>query len=314
MTDLMTVAYACDDNYSRHLAVSIASLIHHYPIKKKLEIFVFDAGISESNKGKISKLNSENVIIKFIGIDISMFDGYPLTIKHISLATYFRLKLPSLLPDHKKVIYFDVDILIGDDISDMWDIDIGNKSIAAVIEPEISLNNIEHLNNIGIKGGGYFYFNAGSLIINLAKLRDSKFEDKVVVYLCKYSEKLTYQDQDILNGILYDDVKYISPKYNYMPMYRNILSKKRRYQINMIPYTVREIKKLKKSACIYHFCGKRKAWMQTCTSTGFHLYKKFQDKTEWKGTEYVDYDLVRGREKLNYIYRRCVLRIMNFIV
>ncbi|WP_153445923.1 glycosyltransferase family 8 protein [Vibrio algicola] len=312
MKECITVTYACDDNYSRHLAVSIASLIDNYSMSKRLDIFVFDAGISKENRGKIQKLERNNIGIKFVQIDVNMFDGYPLTIEHISLATYFRLKLPSLLPSHKKVVYFDVDIIINDDISKMWDVSLEGKSIAAVIEPEVSLNNKEHLRCIGVDGD-FFYFNAGVLILDLDRLRRLNFEGKVIDYLGKYSSLLVYQDQDILNGMLFNDVKYLSPFYNYMPMYRNILSKKRRYQINLIPYTELEIKKLKKTACVYHFCGRRKAWMQSCTSSGFHLYKKYQHKTEWRDADYTDLEQIKGLVKANYIYRRFILRLMNFL-
>ncbi len=309
MNDTMTVVFACDNNYAKFLGVAIASLVDNFSKDKSLEIIVFNSGINDENKSIIKKIAKNNIDIVFIDIDESIFKDYPLTIEHISLATYFRLKLPSLLPKHSKVIYLDVDVLIGSDLSPIWDINIENYALGAVIEPVLSLKNKQYMEKIGIKNLDCFYFNAGSLIINLDYLRHIDFENSVVDYLSEFSGVIQYQDQDILNGILHDHVLYISPRYNFMPMYRTILSRKKKDMIDLLPYTLNEIKNLKKTAAVYHYCGKRKAWMSTCTHYGFNLYKKYLRVTDWKDQDYSDKGTVPFFRQIGLFFKRLKVRL-----
>ncbi len=279
-----TVVFACDDNYAKYLAVTMASLIANFDKEKDLEIIVFDAGISNQSKEKLSRLKNDKTVIHFIEIDPQIFADYPLTIEHISVATYFRLKLPSLLSNYRKVVYLDVDILVNKDVSPMWDIDIHTKAIAAVQEPYGKVVSKEYHEKIGIQDSNHKYFNAGILVMDLEKLRASNFEDRVVSYLEKYKGNIEYQDQDILNAVLQGNVEYIHPKYNYIPSYRNLLSPKRKSILDSLPYTKQEIVSLKNDATIYHYCGKKKPWMYGCTHHGSALYLKYQAATAWKGT------------------------------
>jgi lipopolysaccharide biosynthesis glycosyltransferase len=58
-----------------------------------------------------------------------------------SLATYYRLFLPTLLPKSiDKVIYMDCDSIINDSLKDLWEEDIEGYDIAGVLDV-ISLDN-----------------------------------------------------------------------------------------------------------------------------------------------------------------------------
>lgn len=278
-----TVVFACDDNYAKYLAVTMASLIDNFDMSIELEIIVFDAGISDVSIKKLYQLKRDKVDIRFIEIDSDIFLDFPLTIDHISVATYFRLKLPSLLSDYEKVVYLDVDILINKDISPMWDIDLNSHAIGAVQEPYGKVVSKEYHDTIGIHDTKHKYFNAGILVMDLEKLRSINFEDSVVTYLRNYKNHIEYQDQDILNGILQGNVEYIHPKYNYIPSYRNLLSPKRKPILDSLPYSKEEVELLKNEASIYHYCGKKKPWMYGCTHHGSALYLKYQKLTAWNG-------------------------------
>ncbi|GLR76391.1 glycosyltransferase family 8 protein [Aliivibrio sifiae] len=288
MTVKRTAVFACDNNYAGYLATTIASLIDNFESSLQLEIIIFDAGIKNNSKDSLLKLSTDNISIHFFPIEEQIFSDFPLTISHISLATYFRLKLPSLLNKHDKVVYLDVDVLINKDISDMWNIDLQGHSLGAVIEPRMSFTQYDYLEKIGLTEKKHLYFNAGVLIMDLNCLRDINFEEKVANYLFQYKDVIEYQDQDILNGVLQGNVHYISPKYNFMPEYRTILKPNRIWMLDKLPYTKSEIESLRSNANIYHYCGKRKAWMYSCTHDGADLYIKYQNSTDWAGDSYSD--------------------------
>ena len=283
-----TAVFACDNNYAGYLATTIASLVENFQPSLQLEVIIFDAGIKNESKDSLLKLATNNISIRFFAIEEKIFSDFPLTISHISLATYFRLKLTSLLEQHDKVVYLDVDVLINKDISDMWDIDLKGHSLGAVIEPRMSFTQHDYLGKIGLIEQEYLYFNAGILIMDLNSLRDMHFEEKVANYLLQYKDVIEYQDQDILNGVLQGNVHYISPKYNFMPEYRTILKPNRIWMLDKLPYTKSEIESLRGNANIYHYCGKRKAWMYSCTHDKADLYIKYQNSTDWAGDGYSD--------------------------
>ena len=107
----INVCLACDDNYSKYAGVVIASALANSALKDNLCFYILDGGIKEENKAKINELKSiKNCEINFISIDESLFEEYKKikTHSYITIATYYRLKLPSLLPNVKKIIYLIV--------------------------------------------------------------------------------------------------------------------------------------------------------------------------------------------------------------
>ena len=70
-----------------------------------------------------------------------------------------RVALPMLLPEEERVLYLDIDTIVRKDISELWDLLIGDKYFAAVREPAKSRP-------------GFTYINEGVMMMNLEKMRD----------------------------------------------------------------------------------------------------------------------------------------------
>jgi lipopolysaccharide biosynthesis glycosyltransferase len=67
-----------------------------------------------------------------IQVDPGMLADFPV-FGHISIATYFRLLIPSLLPPLlNKVIFLDSDIVINGPLDSLWATDMAGQPIAAV--------------------------------------------------------------------------------------------------------------------------------------------------------------------------------------
>ena len=126
MTDKINVCLACDDNYSKYAGVVIASILANADPQDRLNIYILDGGIKEENKQKIQSLkNIKDCEISFITIDESMFEEYKKipTLQHISFATFYRLKLTTLLPDIHKIIYFDCDMAVVSSLQELFETD-----------------------------------------------------------------------------------------------------------------------------------------------------------------------------------------------
>ena len=118
-------------------------------------------------------------------------------IRGIPETAYYRLLSPEIIPEYDKLLYSDVDVIIREDLSKYYDIDLGDNYFAAVdncsrLRPGVQKYLAEEL---GLDyRNGYFY--SGNLVINSALIRKDGM-------IAKFRElgKNNYnqQDMDIIN-------------------------------------------------------------------------------------------------------------------
>ena len=111
---------AADDNYAPFVATTIASVCDK--TDSFVDFYILDGGISLENKEIILNVKKyfKNFSIEFIKINAEeQFKNFQ-TITHLTLAAYNRLLIPILKPNLKKVIYLDVDVIVMDDISELY--------------------------------------------------------------------------------------------------------------------------------------------------------------------------------------------------
>lgn len=100
--------------------------------------------------------------------------------------TLMRLVLPELIPDERMVLWLDVDTIVTDDISDLFEVDLGGCCIGAVREPPWSRP-------------GRVYYNAGVLLMDLDAMRGD---------MCRRliqrinTVRMDFKDQDAINDVL----------------------------------------------------------------------------------------------------------------
>ena len=121
----INICLACDDNYSKYAGVVIASALANANEDDNLHIYILDGGITSVHKEEILSLKIiKDCEITFVQIDESLFEDYKKVKTHsyISLATYYRLKLTSLLDYIDKIIYFDCDFIINSSLKELFNI------------------------------------------------------------------------------------------------------------------------------------------------------------------------------------------------
>lgn len=52
----------------------------------------------------------------------------------VSLLNHLRIYLPELFPDLEKVVFLDDDVVVQHDLSPLWDMDLNNKVVGAVVD------------------------------------------------------------------------------------------------------------------------------------------------------------------------------------
>jgi lipopolysaccharide biosynthesis glycosyltransferase len=206
---------ATNNDYSKYLVVMLFSLIKNKKSDHPLVIYVLERELSLENKELIRRIILQNNIeIKFVNMNESQFKDVRIS-GHISMETYFRIRIPELLSrDIKKVLYLDCDMIIHDDITRLWETNIDDYFLAAVEDP-LGYYRFEDLSITNNR-----YFNAGVLLINLKKWRENSISQRVSDYIHDNLSKIYWWDQDALNAILFDKWLMLEMKWNYQPFSR----------------------------------------------------------------------------------------------
>ena len=208
------ISYGIDNNYARCMATSIASIC----INNKEYNFIFHivgCNLSDITKRKIELLAKQYCIeINIYEIDSDFFKNLPIK-DHIPVSTYFRLILPLLLKNVDILYYIDADIVCLKNANELFEINLENNIIGAI--PDLGKTANKRITALDLKK--HIYFNAGVLIINVKKWNAFDVLEKCLDKLNENPKKFLYQDQDALNLILTQKIKYLDKKFNCMYLY-----------------------------------------------------------------------------------------------
>ena len=217
------IVYAVDDNYAPFLCVSLKSILDNMNKDYFLKVYILNTGISEKNKSRIIEIAEENcndVDVEYVDVADrmdSLKDKTHLR-DYYTNAIYYRIFIPSLFPQYEKIIYIDCDIVLINDISKLYNVDLGDNIVAAVHEEAMSSFDCFGSYSEEFLGVPRMqYFNSGLLVINTAEYRKETIETKFINLML--SEKFEVApDQDYLNVLLKDRVKLVDVGWNKTPI------------------------------------------------------------------------------------------------
>lgn len=256
MTYKINVCLACDDNYSKYAGVVIASILANANNDDQLTFYILDGGIIEDRKSQILSLKSiKSCDIHFIKIDENLFEDYKKVKTHnyLNLTSYYRLKLPSLLPDVARVIYLDCDMVVTTSLAELFGQSLGEKSMAGVLD--IKKKRLKVNPN---------YVNSGMLLMDLDNMRKQDLEQKFLVWTKEHIDTIKTGDQEIINEVCKGNILILEDEWNVQSS--NF--------INRSSYT--------NYPKIVHFTAKLKPWHYASFSYHKNLYFKYLQMTPWR--------------------------------
>ena len=219
----MPIFFATDDNYVPYLVVSIRSLIDTASTKNLYQIYVLNTGLKEENQQILKSMETENVKINFVDVSEKIKDILNKLQAQLrdyySPSIYYRLFIPSLFPQYKKALYLDCDITIVKDIAGLYNKDLKNNLLGAIVDEVVTSSEIFRYyteNALGVNG--YKYFNSGIILMNLEAFRKENIEDKFIYLLNNYNFGTVAPDQDYLNVLCKDRILYIDKGWDKMPV------------------------------------------------------------------------------------------------
>lgn len=261
----IAIAFAANDYFVPYMATMLQSIIENSSVEKNYDIFILTQDITNENRKCLLQMIKErtNFCIRFVN-PAYLIEGYRFFVKgHFSLETYYRLVLPELLQKYDKILYLDSDMVVETDVAELYATDITGYLVAACRDADtVGMYNgfepkrKEYTDNVLKLKKPFEYFQAGVLLMNLKAFR----EQYDVKGLLEFAAEKEWQllDQDILNKLCEDKVKYVDMSWNVMVDYKGIRINK---IIRLAPqWLTRPYMEARKTPKIIHYAGPEKPW------------------------------------------------------
>ena len=196
------------------------------------------------------------------------------------MATYFRLLSPRFLPeDVRKVIYLDCDIIINGSIQGLWETDIEDYAIGAVIDESFYKDEIYRRLGYSKEAS---YVNAGVELFNLDYWRKHNCVERCLDCVQNHQDILTLYDQDAINMVLHDEIKHIHPTWNFQHGF--LLSWQYGYYQGELK---NQIDECTDNPVIIHFDGRSKPWHKDSQHPYTSYFFYYKNLSLWKETPLV---------------------------
>lgn len=260
----MNIVFSTDDRYAPYCGISMISLLENNK-GENINIYIVGNNLTDSAKESLRKtVQKYNANIEILDMDSDFIKKCPPlppgNEKFISHATYIRLFFPTILPDIKKVLYLDCDIIIEQNIKQLWDTDITDYSAAGIIDIMAEEKRFDG------------YVNGGILLINLDYWRKNNIQDNFIEYL-ENGGTVQYYDQDVINYVLTGTILHLPMKYNVQACFYSSTDAHLPHQS--------EINEATKDIAILHFTGD-KPWWKDIPHSKKEIYRQYVNKSEWK--------------------------------
>ena len=273
--DDVNIVFCFDAKFSEHFIPTFASILAN--TDRHLAIWVLGRGLTDAYFLQLSELFPS---VRFVHVDLTDVDyGEVKLLPHISVSTMDRLISPALMTNVDRALYLDVDILVRGDIGELWDLDLGDAAIAARdsihrewnsgttlvydLAKRFSAEKASQFRSMLFNRGKIRFdaFNAGILVMDMAKLRADDFVQKTTSVV----EAFGVHDQFALNIYTRENRAIIPPTWNHFAS-----------------------QELLEDPKLVHFIGRVKPW----TPEAYHAFK-----TEWEAhAEAMRYQLAEMAE------------------
>jgi len=289
--ETIPVIFALDNNYVYPTYIAMFSMLEN---SGRDTFYKISALVSEDftneNKDKILYLKKlyENCEINFINMK-NEFDNTPIAKVggQLTKETLFRLRIPSLFKDEKKIIYLDGDIFVAQDLSDMYRYDIGSNYIGGAPDDRRDKSG-------GIIGERTFlmmesldqYVNAGVLLWNLEESRKDNIEEKFFNLLVEHNG-LPQNDQSAINMVCYGKIFTLPFRYN-MQTYMTKVNKRALDKDDWLS--------AKKHPVIVHYASE-KPWKNPYVMFSEKWWQAAKKTTYWQEIEKKYFDALSDKNK-----------------
>jgi lipopolysaccharide biosynthesis glycosyltransferase len=225
----VNVEFSVDGNYKHQLDIVLDSVVER--CSRPIRAFVLCRGLVQEDFDRMARL-FPTVSFVWLPTDNVQYGHIPGKIKWATIVTMDRTIMSVLLDDVDRIIHFDLDAMCLADLAELFDVDMEGKAIAAADEPQ--LNHSGGFN--GFRGSAarlrregkpelarevllrthaehafdFTVFNAGIMVLDLAKMRAEDFCGRYLAYVQRFG----INGQAVLNFYVAGNRKKLDPTWN----------------------------------------------------------------------------------------------------
>ena len=277
----MTIVTLADERYALPLAVLFRSLSDNLIAQSRANLLVIDGGISAESKLRLrASYSPDRLDVRYVSPHFGGEEQLPVW-GRLPALTYARIFVPELVGEGcGKVILLDSDVMLCTDISRLWRLELGDKSLLAVQDPAIpyvsSPGGLACYSDRGLRPD-HPHFNAGVMVVNVDKWRRSDVSWKAMQFVRRHAGELNHCDQDALNAVLAEDWGELDPRWQVQPR----LSAR---NARMLPHlSPRQREELRTDPWLIHFSGRLKPWAYRSSNLPDRAFYEYLDRTAWHG-------------------------------
>ena len=245
---MIPVIFACDDNYAMPCAVAITSLFANRARDSAYGVHILtDRLLANTRKRLLSLATAPNTIEIIESGALTQSSAYCSLVEghaYLSVAIFLRLHAAELLPSIDKAIYLDADLVVEEDLANLYNTELGDAYAAGV--RALTILRLPPANRKPLIEP---YFNSGVLLLNLARMRAERIGRQLHDSIAEH--RFPCHDQDALNFVFKGNVVWLSPRYNYCTPYDAICSHREAAAFFGVP--VQEWRMIRRSPSIIHY-------------------------------------------------------------
>lgn len=283
---IISIATSTDRNYLPHASALIVSILLNARTDNFIDLIILDGGLTSADRKNLvdlerlhpfSQIKFVDMSGEFLGIDVHYY---------FKRSTFYRLSMSEILYNRDKVLYLDADMIVLGDVADLYNTDLEGKHIAAVrdlIMRSFCAKGVKCLREAGnVPANVYLqdylkllepkdYFQAGTILFDLAEFRKSRIDNKMISAL--KHKTFWFLDQDVLNMYLSGKVKFLDHSWNTVWMDEDHLE-------FLVDTDKRLYENSQSAPKIIHYAGIDKPWDSPEVNLG-NFYWLYLRQTSW---------------------------------
>ena len=269
MNMAMNIVITVDDNYIRPALIMLESLFEQN--SSKIHVFLLHSNVCEDNLKRLAahvgRLGGE---FSDIRVPAELFEGAAVT-KYFTKEMYYRLLIPQLLPDEKRALYLDPDIIVFRSIEEFYRSDFEGSMMIAVPDYLGDVYYPERKKNLGLDSG-FRYINSGVILFNISLMKENFRLDDMFGFMSTCGLTMEFPDQDLINVYFKDRIKYAPREYNFTTEYIGT------GDFLKYVFSPRYRRRERERIVIAHYMGKCKPWKPSYYYKYYRKYRSYLNK------------------------------------
>lgn len=236
---MLNLLMCMDSNYLDKACTMLFSLRRH--TKEEATVYLMNHSLQTDEIASFRQYLEKRckMVLEIVNVQDDIFNAFPSELGHYKIEMYYRILAQFLLPATlDRVLWLDADIIVMKDVAPFYHQEFEDNMLVVCPDSNNGLPDVQNcIHTLGLPED-HVYFNSGVLLMNLEQLREKTKSQEILQQCHSLKDKLTYPDQDLLNVLYANQVKYAPWKqYNYQVGMCKRIPKEDIKQIVILHYT-----------------------------------------------------------------------------